>query len=163
MKKTSSLQTAPVHRNPGQGGFFNLRVSIGLLSFVAGVFLVLFVTANPSRGGGRGLGARSNGPTASRAPLSGQLAGRTFARMTPKGIMTQSLVAPERAPRHSEVATKIYLKPLPCCGIRLGTLPLAESMTEKRDLRTGVNNRHQQCVGRMDSSECSPRRLPDWR
>jgi hypothetical protein len=103
MKKTSSLQTAHVHRNPGEGGFFNLRVSIGLLSFVAVVFLVLFVTANPSRGGGRGLDARSNVPTASRAPLSGQLAGRTFARITPKGIMAQSLL--QRAPRHNEAAT----------------------------------------------------------
>jgi hypothetical protein len=51
MKKTSGLQTAPVHRSLGEGGFFNLRVSIGLLTFVAGVFLVLFVTANPSKGG----------------------------------------------------------------------------------------------------------------
>jgi hypothetical protein len=96
MKKTSGLQTAPVQRSLGEGGFFNLRVSIGLLTFVAGVFLVLFVTANPSKGGGRGLRARSNGPTASRAPLSGQLTGRTFARVTPEGIMTQDLLASER-------------------------------------------------------------------
>jgi hypothetical protein len=96
MKKTSSLQTAPVHRSLGKGGFFNLRVSIGLLTFVAGVFLVLFVMANPSKGGGRGLRARSSGPTAPRAPLSGQLTGRTFARVTPKGIMTQDLFASER-------------------------------------------------------------------
>jgi hypothetical protein len=105
MKKTSSLQTAPVHRNLGQGGFLNLRVSIGLLTFLTGIFLVLFVMANPSKGGGRGLRARSNGPTASRVPLSGQLAGRTFARITPKGIINQDLVASERAARNSEAAT----------------------------------------------------------
>jgi hypothetical protein len=86
MKKKCSSQFA----------FFNLRTSIGLLAFVAGVFLVLFVTANPSKGGGRGLRGHSSGPTTSRAPLSGQLTARTFARVTPKGVSIQNLLASKR-------------------------------------------------------------------
>ncbi len=87
--------------------FFNLRASIGFLAFVAGVFLVLFVTsadtgrtrrgaANPTKGNGRGVVARSSGPTASRAPSSGQLTGRTFARVTPTAVITENFLGSER-------------------------------------------------------------------
>ena len=46
MKKKSTSQSAPVRRSLGEGGFFNVRVLIGLFVFLAGVFLALSVTAN---------------------------------------------------------------------------------------------------------------------
>src|SRR5438132_12970340 len=95
MKKKSNLQAVPACLPAREGGFFNLRVSIGLLTVVAGLLFVLFATANPSKGGGRGFGARSNGPTPSR-PSSGQLTGRTFARITPNGVITENLLGSER-------------------------------------------------------------------
>src|SRR5215470_3460535 len=41
MKKKSASQSAPARRSLGEGGFFNLRVLIGLLILIAGVFLAL--------------------------------------------------------------------------------------------------------------------------
>ncbi len=41
MKKKSASQSAPARRSPGEGGFFNLRVLIGLFIVLAGVFLAL--------------------------------------------------------------------------------------------------------------------------
>src|SRR5215510_345770 len=41
MKKKSASQSAPARRNLGEGGFFNLRVLIGLFILLAGVFLAL--------------------------------------------------------------------------------------------------------------------------
>jgi hypothetical protein len=41
MKKKSTSQSAPARRGRGEGGFFNLRVLIGLLVVLAGVFLAL--------------------------------------------------------------------------------------------------------------------------
>jgi hypothetical protein len=41
MKKKSASQSAPARRSPGEGGFFNLRVLIGLFVVLAGVFLAL--------------------------------------------------------------------------------------------------------------------------
>src|SRR5260370_16203134 len=41
MKKKSASQSAPARRSLGEGGFFNLRVLIGLLTVLAGVFLAL--------------------------------------------------------------------------------------------------------------------------
>ena len=89
-----------------QSAFFNLRFSIGVLSVLAGALLVLFATANPSKGGGRALGTRLNGSTTTEAPSSGQLAARTFARVGPNGLTTENFltsgiesvarVAPER-------------------------------------------------------------------
>src|SRR2546430_15618716 len=95
MKKKSNPQPRPTCLPAREGGFFNLRVSIGLLTVVAGLLFVLFATANPSKGGGRGFGARSNAPTPSR-PSSGQLTGRTFARVTPNGVITENLLGSER-------------------------------------------------------------------
>jgi hypothetical protein len=42
LKKKSASQSAPARRSLGEGGFFNLRVLIGLFVFLAGVFLALF-------------------------------------------------------------------------------------------------------------------------
>lgn len=77
-----------------QSAFFNLRFSIGLLAVVAGALLVFFATANPSKGGGRALGARLNGSTTTGAPSSGTLAARTFARVAPNGLTTENLLTP---------------------------------------------------------------------
>src|SRR6266498_1410377 len=41
MKKKSASQSAPARRSPSEGGFFNLRVLIGLFVVLAGVFLAL--------------------------------------------------------------------------------------------------------------------------
>jgi hypothetical protein len=41
MKKKSTSQSAPASRSLGEGGFFNLRVLIGLFVFLSGVFLAL--------------------------------------------------------------------------------------------------------------------------
>src|SRR5213594_4826192 len=41
MKKTTASQSAPARRSLGEGGFFNLRLLIGLCIVVAGVFLAL--------------------------------------------------------------------------------------------------------------------------
>jgi hypothetical protein len=46
MKKKSTNQSAPVRRNLGEGGFFNLRVLAGLLVCMTGVSLAVFA-ANP--------------------------------------------------------------------------------------------------------------------
>jgi hypothetical protein len=97
MKKKCSAHSA----------FFNLRASIGLFTVVAGVFLVLFATsadigrthggeANRFKGGGREFGARSNASTTTRAASSGQLAGRTFARVASNGIVTENVFAEDR-------------------------------------------------------------------
>ena len=111
MKKKSSLQFVPARLHAREGGFFNLCVSIGLLTVVAGVLVVLFATVNPSKGGGRGFGARSNGPTPSR-PLSGQLTGRTFTRVTPNGVITEKLLGSERQDLARATPERLVLKPL---------------------------------------------------
>src|SRR6266700_3729015 len=41
MKKKSASQSTPARRSLGEGGFFNLRVLIGLFVILAGVFLAL--------------------------------------------------------------------------------------------------------------------------
>src|SRR5438128_1768241 len=111
MKKKSNLQAVPACLPAREGGFFNLRVSIGLLTVVAGLLFVLFATANPSKGGGRGFGARSNGPTPSR-PSSGQLTGRTFARVTPNGVITENLLGSERQDLARATPERLVLEPL---------------------------------------------------
>jgi hypothetical protein len=95
MKTKSSPRPVPARRPAHEGGFLNLRV-IALLTSVAGVFLLAlggFVTANPSKGDGRALGAHSNRPDMPRAPSSSQLTGRMFARVTPQGVITENLLA----------------------------------------------------------------------
>src|SRR5436305_11895135 len=111
MKKKSNPQPRPACLPAREGEFFNLRVSIGLLTVVAGLLFVLFATANPSKGGGRGFGARSNGPTPSR-PSLGQLTGRTFARVTPNGVITENLLGSERQDLARATPERLVLEPL---------------------------------------------------
>src|SRR2546430_16484701 len=108
MKKKSNPHPRPACRPAREGGFFNLRVSIGLLTVVAGLLFVLFATANPSKGGGRGFGARSNGPTPSR-PSSGQLTRRAFARVTPNGVITEHLLGAQRPEATRAAAGRLVL------------------------------------------------------
>ena len=130
MKKKSNLQAVPACLPAREGGFFNLRVSIGLLTFVAGLLFVLFATASPSKGGGRGSGARSNGPTPSR-PLSGQLTGRTFARVTASGVITENLLGSER--QDLTRATRLYRAPAWQAPERLVLEPLGNTLWQVDD------------------------------
>jgi hypothetical protein len=60
MKKKSTSQSTPARRSLGEGGFFNLRVLIGLFVALTGVSLALLATAKPS---GLGFGASSHART----------------------------------------------------------------------------------------------------
>ena len=99
MKKNSTPQPTSVRRSPSEGGFFTFGISIALLALMAGVFLLAlgeFVAANPSKSGGNAVPAHSSGLTASGAPLSGQLTGQRFARVTPQGVIIENLLTSER-------------------------------------------------------------------
>ena len=101
MKKNSTPQPTSVRRSPSEGGFFNLRVSVGLLALLAGVFLLAlgeFATAIPSKGSGSALPAHLSGPSASGAPLSGQLTGQMFARVTAQGVTIEKGLASKQQP-----------------------------------------------------------------
>jgi len=111
MKTNSALQPTSARRGTGEGGFFILRVSIGLLAIVAGLFLALFATANPSNGGGQTLGARSDGK-APRALSAPQPIGRTFARVTPNGIITENHLGRERLDLGRATPERFALEPL---------------------------------------------------
>jgi hypothetical protein len=111
-RRSHCLTVVFQRRRLGEGGFFNLRVSIGLLTAVAGVFLGLLATANTSKDGGSGLGARSNGPATAIPPLSGQLTGRTFARVTASGIITENLLAGEQPSVARVTPERPMLQPL---------------------------------------------------
>jgi hypothetical protein len=80
---------------PSEFALFNLPVSIGLLTVVAGVLLVLFATTDPSKGDASAFGARSNGLRPSR-PLPAQQTGRTLARVTPNGVVSEKLLGSEQ-------------------------------------------------------------------
>src|SRR5262245_13442025 len=62
MKKKSTSHSAPARRNLGEGGFFNLRVLVGLFVVLTGISLLILgevaTAANPFRPG-PGLGASS--------------------------------------------------------------------------------------------------------
>jgi hypothetical protein len=101
MKKNSTPQPTSVRRSPSEGGFFNLRVSVGLLALLAGVFLLAlgeFATAIPSKGSSNALPAYLSGPAASGAPLSGQLTGQTFARVTSQGVIIEKGLVSKQQP-----------------------------------------------------------------
>jgi hypothetical protein len=101
MKKNSTPQPASVRRSPGEGGFFTLRISIALLALIAGVFLFAlgeFVAANPSKSGGNAVPVHSSRPAASGAPLSGQLTGQIFARVTAQGVIIEKGLASKQQP-----------------------------------------------------------------
>jgi hypothetical protein len=148
MKKKSASHSAPARRSLGEGGFLNLRALAGTAAFLAGVVLLLLVTANLSKGDRRGSGAQSNAPNASRPSASGQVTHRTFARVTSKGVITENDLA-ERgqatiatalrrrvavsnnpgAPRHSEAATT-FIPEQPALG------PLGNELWEVTDPNT---------------------------
>jgi hypothetical protein len=118
MKKNSSLQSVRARertredfRSRCEGGFFKLRVSISLLALVAGVFLVLFVTTNPSKGGGRELRTHSSGSTAPKTLLSAQSTGGTFARVTPQGVFVEKRSAPQEQSRARATPERLELSP----------------------------------------------------
>jgi hypothetical protein len=118
MKKNSSLQSVRARertredfRSRCEGGFFKLRVSISLLALVAGVFLVLFVTTNPSKGGGRELRTHSGGSTATKTLLSAQSTGGTFARVTPQGVFVEKRSAPQEQSRARATPERLELSP----------------------------------------------------
>jgi hypothetical protein len=178
MKTKSSPQPVLANRSSHQGGFFRLRV-IALLTLVTGVFLIAFggfVTAKPSNGDGHTSGARPDTP---QAPSSSQLTGRTLARVTSEGVITENLLAGDEqsvavatalrrradvssnpgAPRHSEAATTLIRerRALQTLGNTLWQVDDENAIAGRR------RHRRQRCVGRMDSSGRPARRLPDWR
>jgi hypothetical protein len=77
-------------RSRHEEGFFNLRVSFALLTLIAGVFLALFVTANPSKGGGSQSRTHSGESNAPRAIPGAQSTAGTFARVTPQGVFIEN-------------------------------------------------------------------------
>ena len=100
MKQKFSMQSIPARlrtrkgfRSYCEGGFFNLRVSIGLLVFVAAVFLALFVTASPSNSGGGQSRMHSSESKAPRSVLGGQSTVGAFARATPQGVFIENRTA----------------------------------------------------------------------
>src|SRR5882724_2629007 len=67
MKKKSASQSAPARRSLGEGGFFNLRVLIGLFVFLAGVFLALLGFGAFSNAFAQGKGTKNTRSTANQA------------------------------------------------------------------------------------------------
>src|SRR6266481_5402122 len=51
MKKKSASQSAPARRSPGEGGFFKLRLLIGVLLCFAAVTIVLLAQPRTPSGG----------------------------------------------------------------------------------------------------------------
>ena len=70
-------------KSASQTGFYNLRILIGLLTFLSGVSLALFTMATPSN---PTAGGRSN------------VGASTFARVAADGITIENLAASERGP-----------------------------------------------------------------
>ena len=66
MKKKSTSQSAPARHSLGEGGFFNLRVLVGLVVVLAGVFIALL-----------GFGAFSNASAQANATPKAQQFGET--------------------------------------------------------------------------------------
>ena len=111
MKTKSSPQPVLANRSSHEGGFFRLRV-IALLTLVTGVFLIAFggfVTAKPSNGDGHTSGARPNTPG---TLSSSQLTGRTFARVTPEGVITENLLASQAKSAARATLERPALQPL---------------------------------------------------
>jgi hypothetical protein len=111
MKTKSSPQPVLANRSSHEGGFFRLRV-IALLTLVTGVFLIAFggfAMAKPSNGDGHTSGARPDTP---QAPSSSQLTGRTLARVTPEGVITENLLASQAKSAARTTPERIVLEPL---------------------------------------------------
>ena len=111
MKTKSSPQSVRANRSSHEGGFFRLRV-IALLTLVTGIFLIAFggfVTAKPSKGNGQTLGVRADAPG---TPSSSQLTGRTLARVTPEGVITEKLLVTQAKSAARETPERFALEPL---------------------------------------------------
>jgi hypothetical protein len=111
MKTKSSPQSVRANRSSHEGGFFRLRV-IALLTLVTGIFLIAFggfVTAKPSEGNGQTLGVRADAPG---TPSSSQLTGRTLARVTPEGVITEKLLVTQAKSAARETPERFALEPL---------------------------------------------------
>src|SRR5713101_8126587 len=67
MTKKSASQSAPARRSLGEGGFFNLRVLIGLFVVLAGVFLALAGFGAFSSVFAQGKGTQNNSSNTSQA------------------------------------------------------------------------------------------------
>ena len=133
MKTKSSPRPVPARRPAHEGGFLNLRV-IALLTSLTGVFLLAlggFVTANPSKGDGRALGAHSNRQDTPRAPSSSQLTGRTFARVTPDGVITENLLASQV--KSVVRATRLHRAPAWQAPERFALEPLGNTLWQVDD------------------------------
>ena len=84
-------------KSASQTGFYNLRILIGLLTFLSGVSLALFTMAtpsNPTAGGGSNVGAS------------------TFARVAADGITIENLAASERGPGAQAIPERHASEPL---------------------------------------------------
>jgi hypothetical protein len=111
MKTKSSPQPVLANRSSHEGGFFRLRV-IALLTLVTGVFLIAFggfVTAKPSNGDGHTSGARPDTPG---TPSSSQLTGRTLARVTSEGVITEKVLASQAKSAAPATLERPALQPL---------------------------------------------------
>lgn len=111
MKTKSSPQPVHSNRSSHEIGFFRLRV-ITLLTLVTGVFLIAFggfVTAKPSKGNEQTSGVR---PDAPGTPPSLQLTGRTLARVTPEGVITEKLLISQVKSAARETPERFVSEPL---------------------------------------------------
>jgi hypothetical protein len=111
MKTKSSPQPVLANRSSHDSGFFRLRV-IALLTLVTGVFLIAFggfVTAKPSNGDGHTSGARPDTPG---TPSSSQLTGRTLARVTSQGVITEKVLASQAKSAAPATLERPALQPL---------------------------------------------------
>ena len=84
-------------KSASQTGFYNLRILIGLLTFLCGVSLALFTMAtpsNPTADGGSNVGAS------------------TFARVAADGITIENLAASERGPGAQAIPERHASEPL---------------------------------------------------
>src|SRR5262245_22942107 len=95
MKKKSVSQSAPARHSLGEGGFLNLRFVIGLLVSLTCGLVALLTLADPSSrvaGDQRGhIGSSIRNP---QSTLRNRVEARTFARVTPQGVITENLASP---------------------------------------------------------------------
>ena len=111
MKTKSSRRPVRANRSSHEDGFFRLRV-IALLTLVTSVFLIAFggfVTAKPSNRDGH---VSSTTPDTPRTPSSSQLTSRTFARVTPEGVITENLLASQAKSAARTTPERFVLEPL---------------------------------------------------
>ena len=92
MQNKSTSQSAPARRSLAEGGFLNLRFLIGLVvSLICGLLALLTMADSPSRVASD---QRSHVGSTIRNPqstLRNRVEARTFARVTPEGVITERL------------------------------------------------------------------------